>query len=103
MLEMLSSGRDLLESDDIITHLDSSKKTSSQLEQKIVEIEDFNKSFEKVRLRFHDLASTVSELFFVIVSISHVDPMYRFSLSWFLGHFSLSFPPVLGAIYVFLA
>jgi dynein heavy chain len=85
MLGLLASEADLLETDEVILQLESSNRTTLVLEQRLQEIDEFNKTYEKVRSRFSELGLTVSKLFFTLVSLSALDSMYKYSLGWYLS------------------
>lgn len=81
---------DILEDDELIHILDDATSTSEdikvrQQESKVTEIE-----IDKTRELFRPVAYRASVLFFTIINLSEIDPMYQYSLQWFAGLFGSS-------------
>lgn len=81
---------DILEDDELIHVLDDATATSEdiklkQKESKITEVE-----IDKTRELFRPVAYRASVLFFTIIDLSAIDPMYQYSLQWFAGLFASS-------------
>lgn len=79
---------DLLADDNLIDILADSKKVSSEIEeqQKISAVAE--KQIDETRESFRVVAYRASLLFFCIVDLAHIDPMYQYSLQWFQRLFS---------------
>jgi dynein heavy chain len=71
---------DLLKDDNLINILADSKKVSSEIEeqQKISAVAE--KEIDRTREAFRPVAYRASLLFFCIVDLSSIDPMYQYSL-----------------------
>jgi len=86
ILKTLSDAKeimDLLADDVLIDILDDSAAVSKEIaEQK--EISDVaEKKIDETREKYRTVAFRASILFFCIVDLSEIDPMYQYSLQWF--------------------
>ena len=84
VLQLLSSGKDLLVDDTACDILDSSKFTAGVLSQKLLDAEAFQRSFESIRSRFRPIAKVSSTLFFTIQGLSSLSNMYDTSLQAYI-------------------
>jgi len=73
----------LLEDDLLIVTLDDSKAQCKQIEQKQEEAKITLEYINNVRKQFEQVARRVSRLFFVLMQVMNVDPMYQYSLVFF--------------------
>ena len=73
----------ILETDELIEILSESKKTSEQINIRMKESEITEKEIDTTRESFRPVAYRASLLFFCIVDLALVDPMYQYSLQWF--------------------
>jgi len=78
----------ILEDDELINILAESKKTSEQINIRLKESEITEKEIDTTRESFREVAYRASLLFFCIVDLAIVDPMYQYSLQWFQSLFS---------------
>ena len=67
---------EVLETDELIDVLAVSKKTSDQIGVRMKESEITEKEIDKTRESFRPVAYRASLLFFCIVDLSMIDPMY---------------------------
>jgi dynein heavy chain len=74
---------DLLKNDDLIDILDDSKKVTGEIEEQRKISEVAEKKIDETRESFRRVAFRASLLFFCIVDLSTIDPMYQYSLQWF--------------------
>ena len=74
---------DLLKNDDLINILDDSKTVSTEIEEQRQISDVAEKQIDETRESFRSVAFRASLLFFCIVDLSTVDPMYQYSLQWF--------------------
>jgi len=79
----------LLETDDMITVLASSKKTAEEITKRLEESEITEKEIDRTRESFRAVAYRASLLFFCIVDLALIDPMYQYSLQWFQNLFEM--------------
>ena len=61
----------------------SGKKTSMEIAVKMEEATKVEKEIDETRKLYVDYAYRASVLFFCVVEMSVIDPMYQFSLQWF--------------------
>jgi len=81
--QIANSEVDILEDDVLIVTLDDSKAQCKQIEQQMQEAQVTMNHIEVIREQFVPVAFRVSRLFFVLVQIMNVDPMYQYSLKFF--------------------
>ena len=81
--QIASSGDDILEDDVLMGTLDESKAQFKQIEQQMKESEVTMQHIENIREQFSQVAVRVARLFFVLVQIMNVDPMYQYSLKFY--------------------
>jgi dynein heavy chain len=74
---------DLLADDNLIDILADSKKVSTEIEEQNKISEVAEKQIDETRENFRTVAYRASLLFFCIVDLSNIDPMYQYSLQWF--------------------
>jgi len=87
ILNLLSSGTNLLEDEEVINTLDNSKKIADDIAIKQAEIENSTKICDKTRAKFVPVANRGATLFFCITELGGIDPMYQYSLQWFIDLF----------------
>ena len=81
---------DILETDELIIILDQSKKTTDEINIRMKESEITEKEIDETRESFRPVAFRSSLLFFCIVDLANIDPMYQYSLQWFQTLFERS-------------
>lgn len=79
----------LLENDDLIEKLAQSKQTSTEIAKNQEESKVTEKDIDETRESFRPVAFRASLLFFCIVDLNIIDPMYQYSLQWFQGLFAM--------------
>lgn len=67
---------DILEDDELIKVLDESKKTSDEINTRMKESEITEKQIDETRETYRPVAYRASILFFTIIDLAFVDPMY---------------------------
>lgn len=77
----------ILDDTDLINTLNESKKDSNEGIKELEKIENNNKNYKKTCAFYKEVGFRVSHLFFCVMDMSNVDPMYQFSLEWFLTLF----------------
>lgn len=78
----------ILEDDELIKVLDDSKKTSDEINTRLKESEITEKEIDRTRETFRPVAFRASLLFFTIIDLANIDPMYQYSLQWFANLFA---------------
>lgn len=81
---------DILEDDELIKVLEESKKTSDEINVRMKESEVTEKEIDKTREIYRPVAYRASILFFTIIDLAIIDPMYQYSLQWFANLFAQS-------------
>ncbi|TPX59932.1 hypothetical protein PhCBS80983_g02164 [Powellomyces hirtus] len=88
ILAILSNSQgSLLEDESAITALTSSKVLSDDIAQKQKIAEQTEKQIDLTRQGYKPIATHSSVLFFVIAELANIEPMYQYSLVWFINIF----------------
>ncbi|CAD7961252.1 unnamed protein product [Amoebophrya sp. A25] len=91
ILALLSaSSGDILEDEELINTLASSKITSTRIGEQVKVQEMTAANIAQTRLSYTPHSFRCSALFFVVADLRTVDPMYEFSLDWFVVQFNTS-------------
>jgi len=91
ILEKLSAATgNILDDDDLITTLSESKVTSNRIEERVKDQEKTSKLVQQTRETYVPVSERASAMFFVIADLNKTEPMYQYSLEWFVGIFLLS-------------
>ena len=88
ILEVLSSEGNILEDETAVQVLSSSKVLSNEINEKQTAAEVTEKQIDTARLGYTPIAKHSTILFFTIVELANIDPMYQYSLSWFVNLFT---------------
>ncbi len=67
---------------DLITSLEKSKKSSIEIAKNIKEAVGIEQQVNKAREQYRDIATRGAILYFVLVDIAKIDPMYQYSFSF---------------------
>ncbi|CAH8492971.1 unnamed protein product, partial [Dicrocoelium dendriticum] len=88
ILEVLSASQgNILENETAINVLSSSKKLSEEITEKQIVAESTQLEIDEARNGYRPVAQHGSLLFFCISDLSNIDPMYQYSLTWFINLF----------------
>jgi len=87
ILEVLSAEGNILENQEGIQVLKDAKIISNEIEEKQVIAEETEKRIDEARAGYTPIAWSSSILFFAISSLSSIEPMYQYSLTWFINLF----------------
>ncbi|XP_071816044.1 dynein axonemal heavy chain 12-like isoform X3 [Apostichopus japonicus] len=88
ILETLSSSEgNILEDETAIKVLDSSKVLSDEISKKQKVAEETEKKLNESRAGYRPIAKHASVLFFSISDLPNIDPMYQYSLTWYVNLF----------------
>ena len=91
ILSSLSAAEgDILMDETLINKLQSSKKTSTDINQRVKDSKATEAQTDKSREEYRPVAIRASILFFCIVDLSNIDPMYQYSLQWFTNLFQMA-------------
>jgi dynein heavy chain len=91
ILQILSLPKDkLLEDEDAINVLTKSKKKSETIKEKQKISEVTEQEINEARKNYIEISKTTSCLFFAITDLNAIDPMYQYSLTYFMQLFRSS-------------
>ncbi|XP_076632445.1 dynein heavy chain 2, axonemal kl-2 [Colletes latitarsis] len=85
-----TAGESLLDDLDLLSALQSSKATSTSIEESLVVSVETEKKIDLAREEYRPCAQRAAILFFVLNDMSFIDPMYQFSLDAYITLFMLS-------------
>lgn len=90
-MEVLSSTEgNILEDEGAVTILSSSKILANEIKEKQAESEITERIIDKTRQQYRIVATHSTKLFFTIDTLANIDPMYQYSLAWFINLFSVA-------------
>ena len=88
ILRLLAEAKgDILDDEQLIDTLASSKVTSEEVNKRVAEAEVVEKEIDLARAGYTVVAERASILYFAISDLSSIDPMYQYSLQWFVALF----------------
>lgn len=91
ILKTLSQSQgDILEDESAIRILDNSKILSVEIMEKQEASKVTEVQIEKFRFSYRSLASHSSILYYCITDLQNIDPMYQFSLNWYINLYIFS-------------
>ncbi|XP_053132763.1 dynein axonemal heavy chain 7 isoform X3 [Hemicordylus capensis] len=91
ILEVLSSSEgNILEDETAIKILSSSKALANEITEKQAIAEETEKKIDDTRMGYRPIAVHSSILFFSIADLANIEPMYQYSLTWFINLFVMS-------------
>jgi len=77
----------ILDDEDLIETLNKSKQASKLIEKRVQAAVKTQEEINNVRLEYKPVAFQTANLFFAIANLNEVDPMYQYSLTWFINLF----------------
>ncbi|XP_056265579.1 dynein axonemal heavy chain 6 [Pseudoliparis swirei] len=80
---LFTSKGNVLDNKELVQTLQESKVTSEAIKHRLEEAEATELMINSARERYRPVATRGSVLYFVIASLSEIDPMYQFSLKYF--------------------
>ena len=91
ILKLLAEAEgDILEDEGLINVLQSSNVTSQQIGKAVEKAVRIKKKVDDARRAYTAVSSRVANLFFCISALSQIDPMYQYSLEWYIGLYLLT-------------
>jgi len=90
ILEVLSAEGNILENTEGIQVLKDAKVLSNDIEEKQKVAEETEAKIDEARAGYKPVAWRASILFFAISSLNSIEPMYQYSLTWFIALFRQS-------------
>uniref|UniRef100_A0A3P9BR88 Dynein heavy chain ATP-binding dynein motor region domain-containing protein n=1 Tax=Maylandia zebra TaxID=106582 RepID=A0A3P9BR88_9CICH len=76
-----------VDNEELIRVLEASKIKAGEIKAKVKAAEKTEQNIDAARLEYVPVAVRAQILFFCVSDLSNVDPMYQYSLEWFLGIF----------------
>jgi dynein heavy chain len=84
ILEMLkSAGNDMLEDEQLINSLTESKRMSEEVEKKLQTARITEQRILELQEHYIPIAKKGAVLYFCVVDLSNLEPMYQYSIEWF--------------------
>ncbi|XP_056619544.1 dynein axonemal heavy chain 6 [Triplophysa dalaica] len=80
---LFTSEGNILDNEELVHTLQESKVTSQAIKSRLVEAETTEEMINTAREKYRPVATRGSIMYFVIASLSEIDPMYQFSLKYF--------------------
>ncbi|CAB1420450.1 unnamed protein product [Pleuronectes platessa] len=80
---LFTSEGNILDNEELVETLQESKVTSEAIKHRLEEAEATELMINSARERYRPVATRGSVLYFVVASLSEIDPMYQFSLKYF--------------------
>jgi len=91
ILEVLSASEgNILEDETGVQILSSSKALANEISEKQAVAEETEKKIDAARMGYRPVAVHSSVLFFSIADLANIEPMYQYSLMWFINLFITS-------------
>jgi len=87
---LATSEGDVLEDDTLVDKVTVSKAVSDDINEKKKEAEVTEKNIDAARESYRPVAFRTAVLFFCIVELTNIDPMYQYSLQWFQKLFMIA-------------
>ncbi|XP_039266483.2 dynein axonemal heavy chain 7-like isoform X2 [Styela clava] len=88
ILEVLSTSEgNILEDETAIKVLSSSKSLANEISEKQAIAEETEKKIDTARMGYTPIAEHSSVLFFCITDLANIEPMYQYSLTWYVNLF----------------
>ncbi|OEH74384.1 dynein heavy chain related protein [Cyclospora cayetanensis] len=84
ILQVISQSQgNILDDEVLLTTLAASKQTSEEIQEKVREAELTEHEIDEARQCYRKVASRCSQLFFSLVELACIEPMYQYSQQWF--------------------
>jgi len=87
---MSSSSGNILEDETAIQTLKDSKTLSDEIQKKQAIAEETEVNIDNVRQSYSPIAYSSQILFFCIADLANIEPVYQYSLTWFINLFIMS-------------
>jgi len=91
ILQLLATSEgDVLEDDTLVNKVTSSKQVSDDINEKKAIAKVTEENIDTTRESYRSVAYRTAVLFFAIVELTNIDPMYQYSLQWFQKLFGIA-------------
>lgn len=88
ILAVLSSDKNILLDEEAINILTASKVKSNEIKEKQTIAEQTEKNIDEARQQYQSVSQEASCLFFAITDLNNLDPMYQYSLVYYIDLFT---------------
>ncbi|EAS00969.2 dynein heavy chain (macronuclear) [Tetrahymena thermophila SB210] len=88
ILQVLQGNKNILTDETAINILTASKNTSNEIKEKQEISEATEKEIDNARETYQDVSQQASSLFFCISDLGNIDPMYQYSLAYYIDLFT---------------
>lgn len=88
ILQVLSNAKNILADEEAIEMLTASKVKSNEIKEKQEIAEVTEKNIDAARQQYKAVSQEASCLFFVITDLANIDPMYQYSLAYYIDLFT---------------
>ncbi|CDJ66341.1 Dynein heavy chain 3, axonemal, related [Eimeria necatrix] len=90
ILQVMSQSQgNILDDEVLLNTLAASKQTSEEIQEKVQEAEVTEREIDEARQCYRKVAARCSQLFFCLVELAGIEPMYQYSQQWFQNLISL--------------
>eukprot|EP00698_Gefionella_okellyi_P021807 TRINITY_DN713_c0_g2_i1.p1 TRINITY_DN713_c0_g2~~TRINITY_DN713_c0_g2_i1.p1 ORF type:complete len:3408 (-),score=943.41 TRINITY_DN713_c0_g2_i1:2225-11140(-) len=100
LTKLSQSAGNILDDSNLIDTLSDSKTKWADIQKKVVLTQQTEKEIDITRNQYVSVAHRASILFFTITDLAGVDPMYQFSLNWFMNLFTTVIEKTRGQVEV---
>eukprot|EP00762_Andalucia_godoyi_P006421 ANDGO_02891.mRNA.1 Dynein-1-beta heavy chain len=101
ILRLLSESKgDVLEDEVLINTLSTAKVTSEEINAKVKEAKITEAQIDVTREQYRFASRLAAHVFFCLQDLGNIDPMYQFSLQWFLRQFMRAFDQLGAAAFL---
>jgi len=87
---LAASEGNILDDEVLINTLSDSKVTANQIQEQVKIAERTQAKIQETRNMYNVVAKRVALLFFAIADLASIDPMYQYSLEWYVNLFKLA-------------
>ncbi|XP_060076356.1 dynein axonemal heavy chain 1-like, partial [Ylistrum balloti] len=87
LLKLSTSEGSPVDDVDLIATLEASKIKSQEIKAKVIVAEQTEKDIDVTRSQYIPVAINTQILFFCVADMANIDPMYQYSLEWFINIF----------------
>lgn len=84
---LFSSEGNILDDEELVQTLNESKETSAIIAERLIDTEETEAVITVTREKYRVLARRGAVLYFVVTSLAEIDPMYQYSLKYFISIF----------------
>ncbi|CAK81423.1 unnamed protein product (macronuclear) [Paramecium tetraurelia] len=91
ILRVLNKAENILNDEEAIQILQTSKEKSKDIEEKQETSEYTERKIDEARVQYKPIAIHGALLFFAVISLAQLDSMYQYSLSWLLNLYQEAF------------